>query len=166
MEEHAAPPRRLRARWLGRIAYRDAWALQQALAAARADGILHEDQLLLVEHDPVLTLGRNAAEEHILALPEMLAARGIEVVRVERGGEVTYHGPGQLVAYPIVALAARGRFRGAGCRFRGAGCRFRGAGCRFRGAGCRFRAERWRNRAGRRGFRIAGIATPRRPSLR
>ena len=106
MEEHSAPPRCLRARWLGRVAYRDAWALQQALAAARADGTLAEDQLLLLEHDPVLTLGRNASQAHVLALPELLAARGIEVLRVERGGEVTYHGPGQLVAYPIVALVA------------------------------------------------------------
>jgi lipoyl(octanoyl) transferase len=106
MEEHSAAPRRLRARWLGRIAYRDAWRLQQTLAAARAAGTLDEDQLLLLEHDAVITLGRNAREEHILALPGLLASRGIEVLRVERGGEVTYHGPGQLVAYPIVALAA------------------------------------------------------------
>jgi lipoyl(octanoyl) transferase len=111
MEEHSAPPRsprRLRARWLGRVAYRDAWAMQQSLASARADGTLDEDQLLVLEHDPVLTLGRNASEAHVLALPELLAERGIEVLRVERGGEVTYHGPGQLVAYPIVALATPG----------------------------------------------------------
>ncbi|HSW42162.1 MAG TPA: lipoyl(octanoyl) transferase LipB [Patescibacteria group bacterium] len=111
MEEHSAPPRssgRLRARWLGRIAYRDAWVLQQALAAARADGTLAEDQLLLLEHDAVLTLGRNASEAHVLALPGLLAERGIEVLRVERGGEVTFHGPGQLVAYPIVSLATLG----------------------------------------------------------
>jgi lipoate-protein ligase B len=105
MEEQAAP-RILRARWLGRIAYRDAWALQQALAAARAGGSLDEDQLLLLEHDAVLTLGRHANEGHVIAPPEVMEERGIEVVRVERGGEVTYHGPGQLVAYPIVALAA------------------------------------------------------------
>jgi lipoyl(octanoyl) transferase len=105
-EEQRARPRSLRARWLGRIGYRDAWAFQQALAEARAAGRLAHDQLLLLEHDPVITLGRNAREEHVLALPRLLAARGIEVVRVERGGEVTYHGPGQLVAYPIVALAA------------------------------------------------------------
>jgi lipoyl(octanoyl) transferase len=108
MEEHSAPPRRLRARWLGRIAYRDAWAMQQALAAARADGALDEEQLLLLEHDPVLTLGRHASDAHVLAMPTLLAERGIEVLRVERGGEVTYHGPGQLVAYPIVALATTG----------------------------------------------------------
>jgi lipoyl(octanoyl) transferase len=107
MEEQSAP-RILRARWLGRIAYREAWTLQQALADARAAGLLPEDQLLLLEHDAVLTLGRNALEAHVRALPEVLAARGIEVVRVERGGEVTYHGPGQLVAYPVVALLPPG----------------------------------------------------------
>jgi lipoyl(octanoyl) transferase len=104
--EEKATPRLLQARWLGRIAYRDAWGLQQALAAARAGGALDEDQLLLLEHGAVLTLGRNASDGHVIAPPELIAARGIEVVRVERGGEVTYHGPGQLVAYPIVALAA------------------------------------------------------------
>jgi len=95
------------ARWLGRLDYRDAWDLQKRVAAARADGRIG-DQLLLVEHPPVLTLGRSADESHVLASPAELAARGIEVLRVERGGEVTYHGPGQLVAYPIVRLADRG----------------------------------------------------------
>ena len=98
--------RTLRARWLGRIAYRDAWALQRALAAARAVGALDEDQVLLLEHDAVLTLGRNANVGHVLAPERLLQERGIELIRVERGGEITYHGPGQLVAYPIVALAA------------------------------------------------------------
>ncbi len=101
----AQPP--IRASWLGRVPYRDAWALQKRLAAARADGAL-EDQLLLLEHPAVLTLGRQADEGHVLATPETLAQRGIEVLRVERGGEVTYHGPGQLVAYPIIALSRRG----------------------------------------------------------
>jgi len=92
--------------WLGRTAYRDAWALQKELAARRADGAIG-DRLLLVEHEPVLTLGRGADEGHVLASASDLAARGIEVIRVERGGEVTYHGPGQLVAYPIIALSRR-----------------------------------------------------------
>jgi lipoyl(octanoyl) transferase len=95
------------ARWLGRVAYRDAWELQKRLASARAEGRIG-DQLLLLEHPAVLTLGRQADETHVLAPPAMLAERGIEVLRVERGGEVTYHGPGQLVAYPIVHLADRG----------------------------------------------------------
>jgi lipoate-protein ligase B len=93
--------------WLGRRDYRDVWALQKRLAAARADGLI-ADQLLLVEHEPVLTLGRGADAGHVLASDAALAARGIEVIRVERGGEVTYHGPGQLVGYPIVALTRRG----------------------------------------------------------
>jgi len=95
------------ASWLGRRPYREAWARQKRLAAERADGRI-PDQLLLVEHDAVLTLGRGANPSHVLASAADLAARGIEVIRVERGGEVTYHGPGQLVAYPIVALSRRG----------------------------------------------------------
>jgi lipoyl(octanoyl) transferase len=93
--------------WLGRMPYRPAWERQRELVAARVAGEI-PDTLLLVEHEPVLTLGRHATEVHVRATPTELAARGIEVVRVERGGEVTYHGPGQLVAYPIVRLAERG----------------------------------------------------------
>jgi lipoyl(octanoyl) transferase len=100
----AAP---ITAHWLGRIGYRDAWDLQKALARARAQGRIG-DQLLLLEHPPVLTLGRGADESHVLAPPALLEERGIELLRVERGGEVTYHGPGQLVAYPIIRLADRG----------------------------------------------------------
>jgi len=98
--------RAIAARWLGRVAYRDAWDLQKRLAAARADGRIG-DQLLLLEHPAVLTLGRQADESHVLATADELGRRGIEVLRVERGGEVTYHGPGQLVAYPILRLADR-----------------------------------------------------------
>ena len=97
----------IEARWLGRIDYRAAWDLQKRLAGARAEDRIG-DQLLLLEHPAVLTLGRTSDPAHVLAGPDELAARGIEVVRVERGGEVTYHGPGQLVAYPILALSRRG----------------------------------------------------------
>jgi lipoyl(octanoyl) transferase len=93
--------------WLGRVAYREGLTLQKSLVAQRVDGVIG-DRLLLLEHPPVLTLGRTSDPAHILADRATLAARDIDVVRVERGGEVTYHGPGQLVAYPIVALAARG----------------------------------------------------------
>jgi lipoyl(octanoyl) transferase len=94
------------ATWLGRIAYRDAWARQKAFVERRADGEV-PDQLLLLEHDAVLTLGRQADESHVLARPSELRRREVEVIRVERGGEVTYHGPGQLVAYPIIRLGDR-----------------------------------------------------------
>ena len=92
--------------WLGRVGYRDAWDLQHRLVAARATGAIG-DQLLLLEHEPVLTLGRHSDPAHVLASEADLAARHIELIRTERGGEVTYHGPGQLTAFPIVRLADR-----------------------------------------------------------
>jgi lipoyl(octanoyl) transferase len=97
---------RIAATWLGRVSYRPAWDLQKRLVDARADGLI-PDTLLLLEHDAVLTLGRQADDSHVLARPSELRRRGIEVIRVERGGEVTYHGPGQLVAYPIIRLGDR-----------------------------------------------------------
>jgi len=100
-------PGPIAATWLGRVPYRDALTLQKRLAVERADGLIG-DRLLLLEHPAVLTLGRTSDPTHILADEATLASRGIEVVRVERGGEVTYHGPGQLVAYPILGLSARG----------------------------------------------------------
>ena len=93
--------------WLGRVDYREAWALQKRLVEERVAGRIG-DRLLLLEHPAVLTLGRQADASHVRADPALLAARGIEVIRVERGGEVTYHGPGQLVAYPILGLSRRG----------------------------------------------------------
>jgi lipoyl(octanoyl) transferase len=105
--ETAATTGTIRASWLGRIEYRRAWELQRRLAAARADERIG-DQLLLLEHPAVLTLGRQADESHIRVGRGALEQRGIEVIRVERGGEVTYHGPGQLVAYPILGLSRRG----------------------------------------------------------
>jgi len=93
--------------WLGRIPYREAWERQHALVAARIAGKA-PDTLLLLEHPAVLTLGRHSHETYVRAEADLLAERGIELIRVERGGEVTYHGPGQLVAYAIVKLADRG----------------------------------------------------------
>ncbi|MBA2487735.1 MAG: lipoyl(octanoyl) transferase LipB [Chloroflexi bacterium] len=97
----------LQTEWLGRMGYRTAWRHQHELVEARAAGRI-ADQLLLVEHEPVLTLGIRSEARHVRASPALLAKRGIEVIQVERGGEVTYHGPGQLVAYPIIRLADRG----------------------------------------------------------
>jgi lipoyl(octanoyl) transferase len=97
----------IRARWLGRIGYRAALAEQHRLVDARAADEIG-DQLLLLEHPAVLTLGKHSDAAHILASGAELARRGMTVERVERGGEVTYHGPGQLVAYPIIRLHDRG----------------------------------------------------------
>ena len=93
--------------WLGRVPYGEALALQERRIEARRRGAV-PDALLLLEHPPVITLGRRGREEHVLAPAAVLAARGIEVHRVGRGGDVTYHGPGQLVGYLVVDLAARG----------------------------------------------------------
>jgi lipoate-protein ligase B len=92
--------------WLGSVAYRDALKLQEeALEARRAGG---SDRLLLLEHPPVVTFGRSASEENLRVSPAELARRGVERVEVARGGDVTYHGPGQLVGYLVVDLAANG----------------------------------------------------------
>ena len=103
VSDHAVP---IDVEWLGRVPYREAWALQHELVSERAAGRI-QDRLLLLEHPAVLTLGRHADASHVRATAAELARRGIEVIRVERGGEVTYHGPGQLVAYPILALSQR-----------------------------------------------------------
>jgi lipoyl(octanoyl) transferase len=85
--------------------YERAQALQQRLVARRQEGCVG-DVLLLLEHAPVITLGLRADEGHILATAEALAEAGVAVARSERGGDVTYHGPGQLVGYPILHLAS------------------------------------------------------------
>jgi lipoyl(octanoyl) transferase len=89
---------------LGRRAYGEVLELQRAVARARISRDVDEDVLLLVEHLPVVTLGRSSKDAHVLATPEQLAKRGVELFEVERGGDVTFHGPGQLVGYPIIDL--------------------------------------------------------------
>src|SRR5215467_14641883 len=90
-------------RELGRISYADALALQQQLASDRKQGLV-PDHLLLLEHSHVITLGRNGHMENVLAGPEILTRAGIDFYPADRGGDVTYHGPGQLVGYPILDL--------------------------------------------------------------
>ena len=89
---------------LGQQSYEDSLVLQRETARARIAGVLDQDLLLLVEHPPVVTLGRSSKEAHVLASPTLLRERGVELFEVERGGDVTFHGPGQLVGYPIVDL--------------------------------------------------------------
>lgn len=86
------------------IPYDDAWALQRDVAGRVISGEIPHDVLLLCEHPPVVTLGRGTKPGHLLVAPEILEARGIAVREVERGGDVTIHEPGQLVAYPIINL--------------------------------------------------------------
>lgn len=92
---------------LGKRPYREVWELQHRLLAAVRDGI-EPDTWIVVEHLPVITLGRQARRENVLLSDNELRERGVELVAIERGGDVTYHGPGQLVVYPIRRLE---RFR-------------------------------------------------------
>lgn len=89
---------------LGRMPYAEALELQRHIARDRISGAVPQDVLLLVEHPPVVTLGRASKEKHLVASPAFLAEKGVEVFEVERGGDVTFHGPGQLVGYPIIDL--------------------------------------------------------------
>jgi lipoate-protein ligase B len=89
--------------WLGRTEYRECWDLQRRIFDARRAGTVG-DVLLLTEHDPVYTIGRSGDRLHVLAQDEELRRKRIDVVDVDRGGDVTYHGPGQLVGYPILDL--------------------------------------------------------------
>ena len=94
-------------RWLGRVGYDEAHAIQRRMVDERAEGG-GADAFLALEHEPVLTLGKNATLDHLHLSEAEYAARGIALRRVERGGEVTYHGPGHLVAYPIIDLRSAG----------------------------------------------------------
>ncbi len=95
--------RKLEVRELGRLPYGEAWDLQKSLAAQRKQGLI-PDQFLLVEHPHVLTLGRNGREQNVLVTRERLEQLGIDFFEIDRGGDITYHGPGQIVGYPIVDL--------------------------------------------------------------
>lgn len=97
-------PAELRASQLGRIGYLDGWRLQEAVATRLASG--GPERLLLLEHDSVYTIGRRGTLDHLTAPAAELRASGASVYRVDRGGDITYHGPGQLVGYPILSLGA------------------------------------------------------------
>src|SRR6202162_4181664 len=90
---------------VGLIGYAAAWELQKRLVAARKAGAI-EDVLLFCEHPHVITLGRNGKREHLLASEQVLRQKGVEFHSSDRGGDITYHGPGQLVGYPILNLGA------------------------------------------------------------
>jgi lipoate-protein ligase B len=93
---------------LGLTAYREVWALQKQLLKARFAGRI-ADCLILTEHEPVITLGRGSDGDNLLVSADNLAEKNIDLCSVERGGDITFHGPGQLVAYPIIDLTHRGR---------------------------------------------------------
>jgi len=84
--------------------YQEAWELQQTIVKAKVDGILQNDVILVLEHPPVYTLGRRGGIENLCVPQTMLAEKGIDVVQIERGGDITYHGPGQLIAYPLLDI--------------------------------------------------------------
>ena len=102
---HAPGSRRtLQVRWLGRVPYAEALALQERLVAERRQGLI-PDTLLLLEHPSVITLGTASSAEHVLVDERERAERSIQLFETGRGGDVTYHGPGQLVGYPILDLS-------------------------------------------------------------
>ncbi len=84
--------------------YAEALEYQREIARQRISGELDQDLLILVEHPPVVTLGRSSKQKNLVSSPEFLASRGVELFEVERGGDATFHGPGQLVGYPIIDL--------------------------------------------------------------
>ena len=99
-------PRALTASWLGRVDYPAAWSWQRELFLARLDDEIG-DSLMLLEHPPTYTLGKRALEADLVFDEAQRSARGIELFKVDRGGRATYHGPGQLVGYPILELGER-----------------------------------------------------------
>ena len=102
-----APPA---ARWLSvelsQIDYAVAWEIQTGLIQAKNEGVIKDDLILFAEHPPVFTLGRRGGMENLMVTESFLKKSGIQIFHVERGGNITFHGPGQLVVYPIVNLRA------------------------------------------------------------
>jgi len=94
----------LRVRWLGRLPYAEAWDLQRAFHEGKVLGRTPDDYLLLLEHPPVFTIGRNGSITNLLAAQGVVTQAGAEIHHVDRGGDITFHGPGQLVGYPILSL--------------------------------------------------------------
>ena len=107
---NATAIRTLRVVRLGRTPYAEAFAAQRALVRRIAEAPeTTPDTLVLLEHPPVITVGRRGTPDHVLATPEALARQGVELHETNRGGDVTYHGPGQIVGYPVFALSRHGR---------------------------------------------------------
>ena len=108
MDSNPEAVKRLEVRDLGRIGYAEALELQRRLNRERSEHRI-PDQLLLLEHPPVITMGKSAPPDHVLAPGETLSEAGVEIHHIERGGEATYHGPGQIVGYVIINLQERSR---------------------------------------------------------
>lgn len=98
---------RLRVRWLGRLPYEEAWDLQRAVHEGRVRGRTEDDHLLLLEHPPTYTVGRFGTGEHLLSSEVAVRQLGAELYHVDRGGDITFHGPGQLVGYPIRHMGSK-----------------------------------------------------------
>ncbi len=105
---NGASSRRLFEIPLSRTPFEQVWALQKQLVSRRAAGLI-PDCLITCEHEPVLTMGRGTDQGNLLASPEELERRGAALFEIERGGDITFHGPGQVVLYPIIDLRERGR---------------------------------------------------------
>ncbi len=99
-----APNPLLRVRWLSRLPYAEAWDLQRAVWERRSSGAIADDYLLLLEHPHVYTVGRRGNGSHLLIDSDRLSELGAEYFQVDRGGDITYHGPGQLVGYPLIGV--------------------------------------------------------------
>jgi lipoyl(octanoyl) transferase len=106
METSQGPGTVCQVRWLGRVDYQVAWELQRVLAEERGRARI-ADTLLLLEHPPTYTLGTRGNDAHLLVDRDILAQEGVAVLRVDRGGDITFHGPGQLVGYPVLDVSRR-----------------------------------------------------------